>query len=662
MKRSESNPVDDAGLDEKIADILGHAERMFLATSVDGISSGASVFFARDGHDLLFFTFNPSRKAEQIRINPQVQAVIWPATQNGIRGLQIEGHCRQIWHPEEQRRAREKILAVTEAFRSYMDDPFLNENRVVGYYRIRPTLTKYVDFHANPQFQWREYPENQTGVTQAMWESVVNRLRLWNRAVRAPFFTASLVPVLLGAGIVYDDLARAGEAIAWNWKVFWLALLGAILAQAGTNLANDYGDHTSRNDEFNKVPSPFNGGSRVIQAGLLAPWKVLLASMLCFALTVGIGLYLNDLIGGAFFASTPLLWAGIAGCILGIAYTLGPVRLSYRGLGEIAIAIGFGPVIVLGMHYVMSADATSQWLWGRPLCASLPIALLVMLIVWINQFQDAPADAKANKRTWVVRIGEQAGDGFRYERALKVYRFFNGLAFASIAGLGILGLAGSTLGTPYAFLALATIPLFVYASRQADAWLERWNKPDADRQRQPFAHRPAARGRLLAIIPCGSLPGQGVVSRFPPGPVALRRHTRQHRDNKYHDLVATQRQPADGGPRTQANQPPTDTEEDRATHQTRIHVATGRYLESFAKHRNTLHAGNPVGDCHYRQSACHDERQARIPVPRHIEESQNLGRIDHARDRQAETEDGSGSERNEHARHLSPPGGARRRP
>ena len=486
MKGVESNPADDAALDEIIGGILDEADRMFLATSVDGISSGASVFFARDGHDLLFFTFNPSRKAEQIRINPKVQVVIWPKAQEGIRGLQIEGGCHQIRHPGEQRLAHDKILGVTDAFRSYMDDPFLNRNRVVGYYRIRPTLTKYVDFHAEPQIQWREYPENRIGAAKAMLGSAVSRLRLWIRAVRAPFFTATLVPVLLGAVIAHADLMQSSQAVTWSWKIFWLALLGAILAQAGTNLANDYGDHTTRNDEYNKVPSPFNGGSRVIQAGLLAPWKVLLAALLCFAATIGIGLYLNDFIGGGPFANTPLLWAGVAGCILGMAYTLGPLRLSYRGLGEIAIAMGFGPVIVLGTHYVLTAVTMSQWHWGRPLSASVPVAIFVMLIIWINQFQDAPADARANKRTWVVRIGEQPGYAFRYERAFAVYRALNGLGFAAIAFLGILGLAGSPLGTPYAFLALSAILLFFYANRLANTWLERWNRPDADRQRLPY--------------------------------------------------------------------------------------------------------------------------------------------------------------------------------
>ena len=486
MKGPESNTANDTDLDHKIEDILDQADRMFLATSVDGVSSGASVFFARDGHDLLFFTFNPSRKAEQIRVNPRVQAVIWPKSEDGIRGLQIEGGCHQVRQPDEQRRAHDEILKVTDAFRSYMDDPFLKKNRVVGYYRIRPTLTKYVDFHSDSQFQWREYPENQVGPIRSMLDSVFSRLRLWVRAVRAPFFTATLVPVLLGTAIARIDLVESGQAAMWSWKIFWLALLGAILAQAGTNLANDYGDHTSRNDEYNKVPSPFNGGSRVIQAGLLEPWKVLLAALACFAATIGIGLYLNDVIGGGPFANTPLLWAGVVGCVLGAAYTLGPLRLSYRGLGEAAIALGFGPVVVLGTHYVLSAATMAQWDWGRPLAASVPVAIFVMLIVWINQFQDAPADARAKKRTWVVRICERPGSEFHYERAIAVYRALNWTGFASIAALGVLGLAGSPLGNAYAFVALLTIPLFLYASRLTGAWLEEWKRPDADRQRLPY--------------------------------------------------------------------------------------------------------------------------------------------------------------------------------
>jgi hypothetical protein len=55
----------DKVLNNKIENVLDSADRMFIATSVGGNSSGASVFFSRDGEDLVFFTFNPTRKADK---------------------------------------------------------------------------------------------------------------------------------------------------------------------------------------------------------------------------------------------------------------------------------------------------------------------------------------------------------------------------------------------------------------------------------------------------------------------------------------------------------------------------------------------------------------------------------------------------------------------
>ena len=91
-------------LDKKIEDVLDSADRMFIATSVGGNSSGASVFYARDGEDLVFFTFNPTRKAEQIRLNPRVHVVIWPKGQE-VKGLQIDGECYKIKDEQEKEKA-----------------------------------------------------------------------------------------------------------------------------------------------------------------------------------------------------------------------------------------------------------------------------------------------------------------------------------------------------------------------------------------------------------------------------------------------------------------------------------------------------------------------------------------------------------------------------
>ncbi len=477
-------------LDLGISRLLDEADRMVIATSVNNNSSGASVFFARDDRDLVFFTFNPTRKAEQIRVNPKIQAVIWPVGQEGIRGIQMEGICHRIKDKSEEERAHDLILEKTTAFKEYMDDQFLIKNKVVGYYRIKPVRVKYVDFYADEKFEWREYPENRVNVMADLFQSVYARIGLWLRAVRAPFFTAAIVPVLLGTVIAWNDLLNRGASGTWSWPTFWLILTGAILAQAGTNMGNDYFDHTSRADEYNKVFSPFNGGSRMIQAGLMAPWKVLFATILSFGATIYIGLKLNMIITGSYFGNSPLLWFGFFGIALGIFYTWNPVRLSYHGWGEPAIALGFGPVMVLGTHYVLTApylNANSLgWSWQKPLLASIPVALLIMLVVWINQFQDLPSDKQAGKITWVVRLAGFKDDHVLYERPFKYYAIFNYMSFAFILMLGIIGFFRPSLATPFVLISLLPLVLVRHAVKWGEEWMIRWNRVDADRQRMPY--------------------------------------------------------------------------------------------------------------------------------------------------------------------------------
>ncbi|MDP6585418.1 MAG: pyridoxamine 5'-phosphate oxidase family protein, partial [Anaerolineales bacterium] len=245
-------------LDEKIMNMLDEAEFMTIGTSVGGNSSASNVYFANDGFDIYFFTFNPTRKAEQIRVNPRVQCVVRPDGTEGIRELQIEGIATQVKDLQEVKKAYRMVLGVTEAFKEFMEDEFLKKNNVVGYYKIKPTVIKYVDFFAKNRFEWKELPENHESLSSAIFKDIFRKLGLYLRAVRAPFFTATIGPVALGGAVAYFNLG------SFNWNLFWWTLLGAIMAHAGTNVANDYADHLSRNDEVNKLASPFNGGSRMI--------------------------------------------------------------------------------------------------------------------------------------------------------------------------------------------------------------------------------------------------------------------------------------------------------------------------------------------------------------------------------------------------------------
>ena len=135
-------------LKNKILDLLNRSNFMTLSTSVAGNSSAANVYFANDGLDIYFFTFNPSRKAVQISMNPKVQCVIRPDGEDGIKELQIDAYASKVTDDDEVEKAKKAILNVTEAFSEYMHDDFLIANDVIGYYKIQPTTIKYVDFFA----------------------------------------------------------------------------------------------------------------------------------------------------------------------------------------------------------------------------------------------------------------------------------------------------------------------------------------------------------------------------------------------------------------------------------------------------------------------------------------------------------------------------------
>jgi 1,4-dihydroxy-2-naphthoate octaprenyltransferase len=266
----------------------------------------------------------------------------------------------------------------------------------------------------------------------------MDRFRLTSRILRAPFFTATLVPVCVGA------------AVAWTQGHFHLGyliltLIGALAIHAGLNVANDYFDHLSGNDEANPHPTPFSGGSRVIQEGIVTAGGMLATSVVAFSLGAVIGLFLAATRGWT------VLWLGLAGAFFAIFNSAPPFKLSYRGhgLAELGVGLGFGPISVLGAYYVQAQRLSLEALW-----ASIPVAILIVAVLYINEFPDYEADKAVRKQTPVVLLGR--------ERAVWGYV---GLMVANYTAI-LLGVALKAL--PLAtLLALATLPTAYEAIRRA---------------------------------------------------------------------------------------------------------------------------------------------------------------------------------------------------
>ena len=247
-------------------------------------------------------------------------------------------------------------------------------------------------------------------------------------ATRLPFLTATLIPVGLG-GVV------AGRDHAFHTLWFVLALVAAMAVHLGLNMANDLFDDANGADAANVTPTPFSGGSRVLQYGLVTRRAMVTGCVALYAVSIGLGLYLAAERGWG------LLWIGAAGVALSLAYSAPPLRLVHRGLGEPVTALGFGPVMAVGTYFA----CTGRWSW-QPVLASLPVALLIALVLYVNQVPDRAGDAAVGKRTLIVR--------FTPAQVQTAYAATVAAAFVCIVAEVVAGVTPA-----WTLLALGTLPL-----------------------------------------------------------------------------------------------------------------------------------------------------------------------------------------------------------
>ena len=256
------------------------------------------------------------------------------------------------------------------------------------------------------------------------------------RTTRLPFLTATIVPVVLGIAIAASDGA-------FDLLTALLTVVGACFVQLGLNVANDYFDTVQGADDLNVTPTKFSGGSRVIQYGLVSRRRMGLLAATFYVAAGIVGIVLL-----ALRPSPALLAIGVVGLIVSLAYTAPPLKLVYRGFGELAVAIGFGPLMLLGAYVVQTGGLVTT----EAVVASLPIALLVALILYVNEIPDRRGDERAGKRTLPVRLSKGA--------VIAGYR----LAVSAAYVIVVIGVAAGLLPVP-ALLALLTVPLALQVSR-----------------------------------------------------------------------------------------------------------------------------------------------------------------------------------------------------
>jgi 1,4-dihydroxy-2-naphthoate octaprenyltransferase len=438
---------------EEILECLDDCSFATVATHDGNRIRTRSMHFANDDDFTFYFaSMKGDPKIKQMEMDSDISLLINQRAAEEVDTAEIEvsGRATVVQDEGEQQRILEILTHKSPVVRSAFEAGMTNIFSVIS---ITPRYLKYRIFREIVRgvpptvLEFEELATAASSSGQAEWTTTSEKVKRWVQEVRVPFLTASAVPVALGGAIAF---AATG---LFDWWLFALTLIAGISLQAGTNTANDYFDHKSQNDEVNtEYVRPFTGGSRVIQKGLMTPRAVLIESIVLHLVAIIIGLYLVWQVGPA------ILVLGAIGVFSSIFYTAPPFKLVNRGFGEFFIGLNFGPLMTFGAYYVQTG--TLSWV---PIVASLPVALLIAAVLYINEYPDYSADKAVGKKTLVVRFGK--------EQALRGYEALMFAPYAIILlGVAVALIPGGTAysGLPvFALLGLLTIPKALTATKAA---------------------------------------------------------------------------------------------------------------------------------------------------------------------------------------------------
>ena len=214
----------------------------------------------------------------------------------------------------------------------------------------------------------------------------LHALGRWLLAVRPQFYPMSILAYTIGALMVAGSL---------DLLAFFLGLVAMVGLKVATVLTNDINDFAS--DVRNRFHSPFSGGGRSLQEGGLSfgeMWR---------GARVALGVSALAALGLLFVVPSPVvvLLVLLALAVLALGYTVAPLKLSHRGLGELDVALTHGPGVLILGHVVQGGDVFSGQAWFM----ALVIGVAVLPAILLAGIPDRTADREAGKMTLVVRLG-----------------------------------------------------------------------------------------------------------------------------------------------------------------------------------------------------------------------------------------------------------------
>ncbi len=224
----------------------------------------------------------------------------------------------------------------------------------------------------------------------------MNKISFWLDNSRPIALPQSMLPALTAIAI-----SSVSENFSWLTAI--LCIIGVIFAHLGMNLADDWFDYREQSAEKRKLHASEGVRARMVKypyltSGEATPQQLLLVTGIFLAIALFCG------VGVAFLAGWKVLYWAAIGFIIGISYSGSPLKLGFRGFGELVIFLMFGPLLMTGIYYACAGALTTEII-----LISCAVGFLGTSIVYSHSIMDAEHDIKAGKRTMAHVMGSRKG-------------------------------------------------------------------------------------------------------------------------------------------------------------------------------------------------------------------------------------------------------------
>lgn len=222
------------------------------------------------------------------------------------------------------------------------------------------------------------------------------KIRAYYSALRAFSYPASALPSLTGSFLALYML----PAHSISWLNAFVALVGCLAIHSVSNMVNDYYDYQTGLDSEQNF-----GMKNPLVRGALSKKELLVAIVILFGISIAIALFFIAVSGAH------LLWLIVFGALSAFFYTAPPLKLKYRGLGDVQVAFSFGIGMTCGSFFVHTNS--TEFLLPVAL-ASLPQSMLIVAILHANNHRDRNSDVQFGAHTIATRLSERNSEKLQY--------------------------------------------------------------------------------------------------------------------------------------------------------------------------------------------------------------------------------------------------------